>query len=38
MKSIKTKFIVYFEGIILLSSIIIGLLGFLGNISGMKDI
>ena len=38
MKSIKTKLLTYFGIIILLSSIVIGLLGFLNNTKGMNNI
>lgn len=38
MKSIRTKLLIYFGIIILLSSIIIGLLGFLNNTRGMNNI
>ena len=38
MKSIRTKLMVSFGSIILLSSVIIVILGFLGSLNGMKDI
>lgn len=38
MKSIKTKLVAYFGIIILLSSIVIGLLGFLNSAKGMNNI
>ncbi|HZX20907.1 MAG TPA: methyl-accepting chemotaxis protein, partial [Clostridia bacterium] len=38
MRSIKTKLLAYFGVIILLSSVVIGLLGFLNNTKGMNNI
>lgn len=38
MKSIKTKLILYFGGIILLVSLVIGSLGLMGSINGIKGI
>ena len=38
MKSIKTKLFLYFGGIILLVSLVIGSLGLIGSIRGIKDI